>query len=186
MDVEPAHEDPAAPAPRCVSRAVDALHRLRHAAGSVRLPVSPRRAIRAGVRTGDGRSVLDVQPAARRRVGMGRGAVPAQRGRIRGRAHACGARKGARPRPRPAARRVALAHGHVRKRSDVRAARAASARASACGGARVRDDAARGAAEDHPELRDARAARGSRRSLDRVSPRAARRGGHARRAARAR
>ena len=66
------------------------------------------------------------------------GAVPAQRRRIRCRAHARGAREGARPRARPAARRVALAHGHVRERPDVRAARAAPARASARRGARVR------------------------------------------------
>ena len=105
---------------------------------------------------------------------MDRRAVPARRRRVARRPRSRGSREGARSRARPAARSDALARRDVRQRPDVRAARPAPARASARRGAHVRGAPARGAAEDHPELRRARAARGPRRTLDRVPARAAR------------
>ena len=106
-----------------------------YAARRLRLPLPPRRALRPAVRARDGRSLLDVHAPARGDVGVGRRAVPARRRRVGCGARARGPREGARSRARPPPRGVALAHGHLRERPDVRAARAAPARASARGGA---------------------------------------------------
>ena len=67
-------------------------------------------------------------------------------GGVAGGAPARRAGEGARPRSRHPSGGVALARGDLRDRPDVRAARPPPARASACRGARVRRDAARGAA----------------------------------------
>ena len=186
VDVQPPDEDPAAAASRVVPRAVDPLHRVRHAARGLRLPLLSRSALRAAVRARARRSVRHVLRPARRDVDLGCGAVSARRRRVCGSAHARSAGESAGSRPRAAARRVALAHGHLRQRADVRAARAALARASARGGSNVRRAAARRAGEDHPELRYARAASRPGRPLDRVPARPARRCRRSRRATRPR
>ena len=113
---------------------------------------------------------------ARGRLGLGGREVPGGGGRVAGRAPARRAGQGARPRPRRPPGGVALARRDLRHRPDVRAARPPPARASARRGARVRRDAARGAAGGDAELRHARAAPGSRRPLDRVPARAERGG----------
>ena len=79
VDVEPPDEDPAAAAARRVSRAVDALHRVRRRDRRVRLPLPPRRALRPAVRARDGRAVRDVRAPARRRHGVDGGAVSRRR-----------------------------------------------------------------------------------------------------------
>ena len=113
--------------------------------------------------------------AARATTAWVGGAVPARRGRVAGRARRA-VRAKALDLVRGLLPAATLSHvGIYAQRPDVRAARAPPARASARRGARVRRDAARGAAEDHPELRRAHTARGSRGPLDRVPARAARR-----------
>jgi len=178
VDVEPADEDPAAAAARRVPRAVDALHRVRLATRGVRVSLSPGRAFRPRVRARDGRSLRDVQPAARGRLGLGRGRVPrasADESAACAHARPCGRRRSIWC--AACCRRRRSRTWDVRERPDLRAARAAPARASAGGGASVWRDAARGAAEDHPELRHAvpREDRGG--PLDRVPARAAHRRG---------
>ena len=64
--------------------------------------------------------------------------VPAHRRRVRGRAPPRDQGQGARPAARPAARRLAVAHGHLRQRPGLRAAHPPPARAPAARGARVR------------------------------------------------
>ena len=75
------------------------------------------------------------EPAEGRRVG--RRAVPAARRRAERGARARDPGQGARPPARPAARRVAVAHGHLRDRPDLRAADPPPARAPAARGARA-------------------------------------------------
>jgi thymidylate synthase ThyX len=66
--------------------------------------------------------------------------------------------QGARSASRAAARRLAVAHGHLRHRSDLRAADPAPGGAPAARGAPVRSDDPARAANGDPELRGARAA----------------------------
>ena len=84
---------------------------------------------------------------------------PAVARRVRGGPPARGQGQGAGPAARAAARRVAVAHGHLRERPGVRAADPAPARAPAAGGARLRAADARGGQGRDPELRRARRAR---------------------------
>ena len=100
---------PAAPARR-LPRAVHALHRLRRAdarRAGPRLSLLPRPRARTGVRGGDGLAVRDLLAGAARGPRVGRGDLPAPRGRVARRPRARGRGQGAGPAARPAARRVA-------------------------------------------------------------------------------
>ena len=88
------------------------------------LALLARRGARARVRRRDGRDLLDLLALAGARHRMGRGALAARRG-ARGRLAALDPREGARPPPRPAARRDALPRRHLRLRAGLRAAPAA-------------------------------------------------------------
>ncbi len=97
---------------------------------------------------------------------LGRRALPGRRrrGQPSG-ARARGQSQGARPRARPAAGRLAVAHGPVRQRPGGRGADPAPARPPAAGGAPLRRAAADGGQSGAAELRRARrAARPRRRS----------------------
>ena len=96
---------------------------------------------------GDGLPVRHLRRAAAARCRRGSARRSrTTRARPPSRARAGHPGQGAGPAARAAARRVALAHGHLRHRPDLRAARPAPARASAAGGARVRRADADGAA----------------------------------------
>ena len=110
---------------------------------------------------------------------------PGRARRVRGGAPARGQGQGAGPAARAAARRVAVAHGHLRERPGLRAADPAPARAPAARGARVRRADARGGQGRDPELRRARRAPRPRRRLGRLPERAPRRRAALGRAARA-
>ena len=129
MDVEPADEDPPAAAPRRLPRAVDALHRVRRAARRLRLPVPPRPALRPEYERAmtTCSRVLPLLEGTSAWVGE---RFPAAR-TSRPPRTARRPREGARPRAGAAAGGLALAHGHLRERPGVRAARPASARAPA-------------------------------------------------------
>ena len=127
------------------------------------------------LRAGDGRALRRPTRAPAARHGVGRRAVPGADGDRARAARDPG--QGARPPARPAARRVAVAHGHLRDGPDLRAAHPAPARPPAARGARLRADAARRGPGRHPELRHARRAPRPRRRVDRLprGPRARRR-----------
>ena len=111
--------------------------------------------------------------------------LPARRGRVGRRAPPRGQRQGLRPAARPAARRLALAHGHLRDRPGLRAADPAPARPPAAGGALLRRRDPRRDQGRDAELRlPRRAARARRRvgALPRAAPRRRRALGRAARA----
>ena len=125
VGLERRHEDPPAPTARRLPRAVHALHPLRRRDARRRLPLlAPPRA-RVRVRARDGQPVrhLCAQPARGRVVGGG--PLPAQRQRAGVGVPALDQGEGARPAARPAAGSVAVAHGDIRDRPGIRAARAA-------------------------------------------------------------
>ena len=178
VGLERADEGAAAAAARRLPGAVDALHRLRRADAGGRLPLLPGRGAGSPVRVRDGRAVLDLRGAAAARLRLGGRAVPTPRRRGGGGARARDQGEGARPAARPAAGRLALAHGDLRDRPDVRAADPPPARAPAAGGAALRDDdPARGAVDD-PVVRHASRAPRPRWRVGRVPAHA--RGGRAR------
>ena len=85
---------------------------------------------------------LRAQPPGGR--GLGRRPLPARRHRAGVRLPPLDQGEGARPAARPPPRRLAVAHGHLRQRPGLRAARAAPDGVAAAGGARLRlDDPAR-------------------------------------------
>ena len=139
--------------------------RARRRGGGAALPLLPGPAARPGVRGRDGLPVRDLrgQPPARARVG-GRD-VPAHRGRGARRARPGGQRQGAGPAARPAARRVAVAHGHLRHRPGLRAADPAPDRPPAARGAPLRRADPRRDQGGDAELRRARRAAGPRRRV---------------------
>ena len=103
-----------------------------------RLPLLPRAGPRARLRGGDGRAVRDLRRPAAARARRGSSATfprrprpPAAR-RARVQAKALDLLRGLLP------GRLALAHGHLRDRPDLRAAHPAPARPPAAGGARLR------------------------------------------------
>ena len=166
-----------APAPGRLPRAVHALHRLRRGDAGRWLSLLPRRRARARVRRRDGRALRRLRAGAPARDRLGRPGVPARRGRARGRLAAGDQGQGARPAARPAARLIALAHGHLRHRPDLRAADPAPARASAARGARVRAHDPHRRRSGDAELRRARRPARPRRRVGRLprGPRARRR-----------
>ena len=172
VGLEPADQDPPAPAAGRLPGAVDALHRLRRA--DARRPAAPRTATTAIPSSGPSTSgamdeLFSIYSASIPVVSAwaARG-VPDRRRRLAGRARARDPGQGARPPARAAAGRVAVAHGHLRVRPDLRAADHAPARASAARGPQLRRAAADRGAGGDSELRRARAATGPRRRVDRV------------------
>ena len=170
VGLQRADQDPPAPAARRLPRAVDALHRLRRADARAarRLPLLPRRGARAeygGRWTSCSAIYSRALPAWRRgppRSSRARADEPAARPRARDQG------QGARPAARAAAGRVALAHGHLRHRPDLRAADPAPARPPAARGPRLRaDDPRRGPGGD-AELRGAGGAPRPRRRVGRL------------------
>ena len=138
VGLERADEGAAAPAARRLPRAVDALHRLRRAdaRAAATATTATRRSGREYERAMDA-LFDDLRRSAAARHRVGRRAVPAPRRRAERRARARDQGQGARPPARPAAGRVAVAHGHLRHRPDLRAADPAPARAPAARGARA-------------------------------------------------
>ena len=103
--------------------------------------------------------------------------VPARRRRAAGRPRARDQGQGARPAARAAAGQLALAHGHLRHRPDLRAADPAPARAPAARGPRLRADDPRRAQGGDAELRGPRRAPRPRRRVDRATCEARERAG---------
>ena len=99
----------------------------------------------AGVRARDGRALRDLRRSLPRVVAWVDEAFPAPDGEPSAAHRRAVAGQGARPAARPAARRVAVAHGDLRDRPDLRAAHPAPAGAPAARGAPLRRDAPRGA-----------------------------------------
>ena len=172
--LERPHEDPPAPAPGRLPRAVHALHRLRRAdgaGGGYRYYRDPE--LGPGVRRGDGRPVRRYSAALPRGASRGStttfpradGESAAARARAR-------QRQGARPPARAAAGGVALAHGHLRDRPGLRAADPAPDRPPAARGAPLRRDDPRRDQGRDAELRRPRRAPRARRRVGRL-PRAA-------------
>ena len=111
--------------------------------------------------------------------GLGRGALSARARPGPEAAHWRGSSgQGARPAARPAARRLAVARGHVRHRAGLRAAAAAPLRLPAARGARLRGHDPGRAEERDAELRGPGGAPRARRRVD-LLPRGARGGGRA-------
>ena len=164
-------QGPPAPAAGRLPRAVHALHRLRRADARRRLPLLPRRRARPALRARDGRALR--RPTRPRCRASPRGSTSSSPATTRPRARARDPGQGARPPARPAARRLAVAHGHLRHRPDLRAAHPAPARPPAARGAPLRADDPRGRPGRHAELRRARRAPRPRRRVDRL-PRGAR------------
>ena len=173
VGLERADQGAPAPAAGRLPRAVDPLHRLRRtdAGPTRRLPLLPRRDARAGLPACDGRAVRDLLPRAAPGVRLGRDRVPPRRRRAGGGPRARDQGQGARPAARPAAGELAVAHGHLRHRPDLRAADPPPAGPPAARGARVRPHDPRGAAGGDPELPDPGRAPGPRRAMDRASSR---------------
>ncbi len=153
VGLERAHQGAPARAPRGLSRAVHPLHPVRRGDARRRLPLLARPLARARVRRGDGLPVRLVRRGAAAGRGLGGRALPARRGRARVGPPPVDPREGARPAARPAAGGIALAHGDLRHRPGLRAARDAPARLAAPGGARLRPDDSHRAEGDHAELR---------------------------------
>ena len=119
---------------------------------------------RAGVRGGDGLPVHHLLRRAPARARMGRRDLPARRRRVGRRPQPRRQREGVRPAARPAARRLAVAHGHLRDRPGLRAADPAPARPSAARGPPLRRaDPRRDQGHDAELRRAGRAARARRR-----------------------
>ena len=150
-----------------------------------RLPLLPRPRARPAVRDRDGLALRRLRGGAADRARVGRRDLPARRRRVGRRAPPRRQRQGLRPAARPAARRLALAHGHLRDRPGLRAADPAPARPPAAGGALLRRRDPRRDQGRDAELRLARrAARARRRvgALPRAAPRRRRALGRAARA----
>ena len=136
------HQGAAAPAAGRLPRAVHALHPLRRADARRRLPLLPRP--RARSRTTSTRWTRCSTRTRSRCRASRRGSTSEFPGRGRARAPPRDPGQGARPPARPAARRLAVAHGHLRQRPDLRAAHPAPARPPAARGAPLRADDPRG------------------------------------------
>ena len=133
VGLEPAHEGDRAPAPRRLPRAVNALHSLRPAGPRARLPLLPQPGAR-GPST-SARWTRCSRTTGRRWQRSGPGSPSASRAARDSRPprpRARRPRQGARPRPRAAAGRDALARRRLRERADLRAARDAPARRASC------------------------------------------------------
>ena len=102
------------------------------------LPLLPRRGARPGVRGARWTRCSTPTPRRCRACPRGRRSSSRAATASRGGARARDQGEGARPAARPAAGRLALAHGDLRDRPDVRAADPAPARAPAAGGAALR------------------------------------------------
>ena len=126
------------------------------------------------LRARDGRGLRRYADRAAAGRGVGRERVPRRR---LARAPAGDQGQGAGPPARAAARRLAVAHGHLRQRPDLRAAHPAPARPSRCPRRAGTAADPRGRAGRHAELRHARGAPRPRRRVDRLprGPRARRR-----------
>ena len=179
VGLERPHEDPPAPAARRLPRAVHALHRLRRArcrAAATATGATPSSAPSTSAAMD---SLFDTYARSLPRGrGVGGRPLPARRQRAGVGVPALDQGEGARPAARPAAGGLAVAHGHLRQRPGLRAARAAPDGLAAAGGARVRLDDPVRAEQGDPELPRARRAARARRRVGRV-PARARRGGRA-------
>ena len=151
-------DDQGAPAraPGGLPRAVHALHRLRRADAGRRLPLLAARGPRPEYEAAMD-DLFDTYAATLPRVeAWAEERFPRADGEPEAAHRRSITGQGARPAARPAAGRVALAHGHVRHRPGLRAAADAPARLAAARGARLRpDDPGRAHAGD-AELRLAR------------------------------
>ena len=104
-----------------------------------RLPLLARPVARARVRRARWtRCSTPTRDSPAARAGVGRRALPARRRRAGGGPRALDPGQGAGPAARPAARGLALAHGHLRLGPGLRAAAAAAVRLAAARGARLR------------------------------------------------
>ena len=118
---------------------------------------------------GDGLAVRRLRAGAADRARVGRRDLPARRRRVGRRAPPRGQRQGLRPAARPAARRLALAHGHLRDRPGLRAADPPPARPPAARGALLRRRDPRRDQGRDAELRRARRAARARRRVGRAT-----------------